>query len=159
MRNAARRAGAPEAEHPRGDLHRVGRRDAQGPKRVEQPLRRLFEDAGRGERQDVGKGEGPGIAGRGTCGRAFPVEHGDGKSPCLGGDRRGKADNAGADDDDVRLSCILHDRLSASLPGTSGVPGPSARRRAPRVLRFPPSRPCGRRRRGRKLRGQTSFRV
>jgi hypothetical protein len=83
---AARRTGPPELKHPRRDVERIGRRHRQGPERIEEPLRRLAHDAGRRHRQDVGEGEGTGIAGRGTGGGAFTVEDRDRQTARLRGD-------------------------------------------------------------------------
>ncbi|ENN88818.1 hypothetical protein RHSP_38139 [Rhizobium freirei PRF 81] len=61
--NARGLAGPPEAKHPGRDLKRVGWRHGKRPERIEQPFRRLLQDARRCERQDIREGEGAGIAG------------------------------------------------------------------------------------------------
>lgn len=66
--------GAQEPHQPRQDLRCVGGRDAQRAQRVEQPFRRLPDDPRRGQRDDVGKGEGPGIPARRARRHARAVE-------------------------------------------------------------------------------------
>lgn len=93
--------GTPEAEHPRRDLQRIGRRHAERTERIEKPLRRFPENAGRRERQYIGEGEGAGIACRRARRRPFAIDDGDRKAARLRGDRRREADNAGPDNDGI----------------------------------------------------------
>jgi hypothetical protein len=94
---AAGQARLPERQQPGRDAQRIGRRDRQRPVRIEQPARRPSYDAGRGQRDDVGEGEGAGIAARGAGGDALAVEHRDLVPAPDQRQRRRHADHAGTD--------------------------------------------------------------
>ncbi|MDT4865293.1 hypothetical protein FQZ97_1000880 [compost metagenome] len=69
-----RPAGQTKAPQPGHHLQRVARADGEWPQRVEQPARRLPQDARRGQRQDVGKRQRAGVLGAGFQGNAFAVD-------------------------------------------------------------------------------------
>ena len=96
-RTRSRQARAPEADQPRRDARQVGGTDRQRPERIDEPARRLAQDAGRGERQYVRERERAGVAAAGLRRDALAVDQQHDPAILLQAQRDRDTDDARAD--------------------------------------------------------------
>ena len=124
-------ARAPEVEQPGCDARQVGGRDRQRAQRVEQPARRLAQDAGRGQRHDVGEGEGAGVAAARLGRDPGAIDHRDLAAFLLQAQRDGQADAARADHQHVARQLGRGHRRQRQVLGRALRPGCCSQLKAP----------------------------
>jgi hypothetical protein len=90
---------APEAKQPRCKARQVAGTYCQRPKRIQQPLRCLAQNAWRGERQDVRECERAGVAAARLGRHAFAIDQQYSATLLLQPQCDRHTDDAGADDD------------------------------------------------------------